>query len=64
MNIINEFVSDNNFPIVPLSAKKRMNLQNLHLEIGNKINALSGKELRELRVKMDKYDKIMLWVKE
>lgn len=64
MSLINDFVSDNKFPIVPISAKKQTNLENLYLEIGNKINALTGKELKELRFKMDKYDKIILWVKE
>lgn len=64
MNIMSDFIRDNNFPIVPISAKKQMNIDNLLLEIGNKINSLTGKGIKELRVKMDKYDKLMQWVKE
>jgi translation initiation factor 2 gamma subunit (eIF-2gamma) len=64
MNIITEFDSDNNFPIVPISAKKQTNLNNLYLEIANKIITLTGKGLKELRVKIDKYDKVLQWVKE
>lgn len=62
--MINEFVSDNEFPIVPISAKKQMNIDNLYLEIAGKINAVTGKKLTELRVTLDKYDKILNWVKE
>ncbi len=65
MSIINEFVSDNQFPIVPISAKNKMNIDNLYFEIASKVNALTGKELKEIRVKLDdKHDKIMSWIKE
>lgn len=62
--MLNEYISDNKFPIVPISAKRNINLKNLIFEIGTKINSLTGKELRELRIKMDKYDKLSLWIKE
>lgn len=64
MDIINEFISDNKYPIVPISAKKQINIKNLYLEVGNKINALTGKELKILNIKMDKYDKINSWIRE
>ncbi len=62
--MISEFSADNKFPIVPISAKKQMNMKNLILEIGTKINALTGKELHTLKIKMDKYDKVNTWIRE
>jgi len=62
--MLNEYISDNKFPIVPISAKKNINLKNLFYELGNKINYLTGKELRELRINMDKYEKLSFWIKE
>lgn len=64
MKIIDEFIKDNEFPIVPISAKKNINMDNLHSEIANKINSLTGKELREISVKIEKFDILMNWIKE
>jgi len=64
INLINEFISDNKYPIVPISAKKQINIKNLYLEIGTKTNALTGKELQELKIPMDKYEKINSWIRE
>lgn len=61
---MNEFISDSKFPIVPISAKKQLNINNLLLEIENKINTLTGKEIKELRINMDNYDKVLSWIKE
>lgn len=64
MDVINDLIEGNTYPIVPISAKNNINLDNLYSEISNKINVLLKKDLKKLSVSMEKYDKILIWIKE
>lgn len=52
------------YPIVPISVKKSINIDMFYNELVNKMNTYLGKEVRELRCDPVEYDKLFKWLKE
>ena len=46
------------------TCKPQRHREYLYSEISNKINILLKKDLKKLSVSMEKYDKILIWIKE
>lgn len=64
INTVDGFMSDNEYPVIPISVKNKINLDMFYSELTVKINNYLGKEQRELRCQPENYDKLVKWVKE
>jgi 50S ribosomal subunit-associated GTPase HflX len=64
IKLVAGYITDSEYPIVPISVKKNVNIDMFNSELVNKINSYLGKEVRELRCKTENYDKLYKWVKE
>ncbi len=63
INLISGYIPDSEFPIVPVSIKKSINIGMLVSEIAEKMNSTLGKEMRALKCKPENYDKLFAWLK-
>jgi 50S ribosomal subunit-associated GTPase HflX len=63
INLISGYLADSEFPIVPVSIKKSINIEMLITEIAQKMNSFLGKEIRALKCKPENYDKLFAWLK-
>lgn len=64
INIVNGFIADNEYPVIPVSVKNKINFDMLNNELIVKMNLYLGKEQRELRCKSENYDRLYKWLKE
>ena len=64
LSALSDNLEKSEYPIIPISCKKKLNFNMLYDEIENKINMYQGKEMKELRVSLDDYENTYKWLKE
>lgn len=52
------------YPVIPISAKENINIDNLLKVIKNQLNSYFNKTETVIKVKFEEYDKILNWLKQ
>jgi translation initiation factor 2 gamma subunit (eIF-2gamma) len=63
MELLETALNENEYPVIPISVTKKINIDMFYKEIENKLNVYQGKEVKRLKIDAKDYNIVYNWIK-